>query len=878
MRLICIVGFFTLIFPLAMAGQVILEGKVSGIGGSPVANIHILVYIPGSQSIAGFAVSDRDGAWRLGVNLPIDSLDIVTSSVSYRSERRRIPNKSQTLHFDLVAEVRQLQEFTVRAPNIVQRGDTISYLVSAFASDQDRTISDVLTRMPGIEVEASGRILYQGRPIQRFYVEGLDLMGGRYVMVSQNLPHRSVATVEILENHQPIRILENRVPSFESSLNLRLKRAITTTGTGRMSTGPRPLLWYANITPMTFIDDFQVLTSYQSNNSGRDVSWQLRQLTLDDLRHRMDRPRDNPSMLSLPTFAPSGLPGRRFLLNNIHLINTNGLMRLNNNMQLRANLFYVNDSQRQQGMRYSALFTPTDTISFVEHQESRFFSSHLQGELTLSRNVAQQFLENKLRFSTLGSSRRGIFETGPDNLIQALNSPFHNITNDLRVIHPMGKHLVEFMSFIMYDRSPHQLSFSPGRFEQALGLEHPIENMRQESDRQRFYADHSAGFTFTWRGLSIGPRIGFSYHQQSLATHLLAMQNNQWVEPGQIFANQLDGSHSRAYLQTEVGYRRNQLTITARIPLSLQTVQIQDNSLQQGQRYSKLMINPSISAGYRPSAMWEIWGSLSHNTRFGEIDDVYYGYILLNTRRLQRNAAPLSETASHNFSANIRYRNPFASLFAMVGYSFSTSSHNLMFSNQIQPGGSTVLQAIAIPNRSFMHSIFTNNSISIRPTRTNIQLNANFNHSRRMVLVNDQQFETANPFLNINPRIDQPVTTWLNLEYNANLTNFWTFLGGNHIRNITLLRHYAGFLFTPVTGHSLNLTTEHFSHEGNVSYFVDLEYRFTIRNKSIDININLQNILNATNYTSFSASDFSVVKTTYAMRPRQLVLSARLSF
>ena len=53
-----------------------------------------------------------------------------------------------------------------------------------------------------IEIADNGQITYQGAPIQKFYVEGMDLMDGRYATVSRNLPHQSVASVEIYENQQ----------------------------------------------------------------------------------------------------------------------------------------------------------------------------------------------------------------------------------------------------------------------------------------------------------------------------------------------------------------------------------------------------------------------------------------------------------------------------------------------------------------------------------------------------------------------------------------------------------------------------------------------------------------------------------------------------
>ena len=70
--------------------------------------------------------------------------------------------------------------------------------------------------MPGIEVLDDGKILYQGKPINKYYIEGLDLLEGKYNLANKNLPHKEVTKVQVLENHQPIKVLDSLVYSAGS--------------------------------------------------------------------------------------------------------------------------------------------------------------------------------------------------------------------------------------------------------------------------------------------------------------------------------------------------------------------------------------------------------------------------------------------------------------------------------------------------------------------------------------------------------------------------------------------------------------------------------------------------------------------------------------
>ena len=51
--------------------------------------------------------------------------------------------------------------------------------------------------MPGIEVLDDGKILYQGKPINKYYIEGLDLLEGKYNLANSNLPHKEVVKVQL---------------------------------------------------------------------------------------------------------------------------------------------------------------------------------------------------------------------------------------------------------------------------------------------------------------------------------------------------------------------------------------------------------------------------------------------------------------------------------------------------------------------------------------------------------------------------------------------------------------------------------------------------------------------------------------------------------
>ena len=81
-----------------------------------------------------------------------------------------------TESLDSIINALELKEVIVTAKKIRQSGDTISYSAATYRGKNDKTLEDLLRKMPGIEVKADGQITYNGQWINEFYIEGLDII------------------------------------------------------------------------------------------------------------------------------------------------------------------------------------------------------------------------------------------------------------------------------------------------------------------------------------------------------------------------------------------------------------------------------------------------------------------------------------------------------------------------------------------------------------------------------------------------------------------------------------------------------------------------------------------------------------------------------
>ena len=437
-----------LLFGHFLSAQTVLTGYVKDTEGEPLPNIKVLAYKAGSRIIVAYAGTENDGSYKISVSAEADSLDVATSSLFFEKQTKRIANRTQTVDFILREETQELKGVTVRARSIEQKGDTLEYIVGSFVQKQDKSIEDVLKRMPGIEVADDGKITYQGLPIQKFYVEGMDLMGGNYAAVSKNLPHQSVSSVEVYENHQPVKMLEDKVDSEQASINIKLAKDVALTGTAKVGLGAWPFLWNVNLTPMLFSGKVQMLAAYRSNNTGDDLTLYSRMLTMENLQG--ERPAKLGEELSVKQAATPLFSTNRYLDNQTHLGNLNTLFPVSENTTLRVNLYYLNDLRKQSARQSNTLYLATDTLAYAEQIDNRFRDNQLFGTITLNRNDKVYYLDNKLNFSTAWDKAFG-FDVNNGLLVrQTLETPALSIDNDLRLIIPVGKHLLDFTSYIGY--------------------------------------------------------------------------------------------------------------------------------------------------------------------------------------------------------------------------------------------------------------------------------------------------------------------------------------------------------------------------------------------------------------------------------------------
>ncbi|HRP52254.1 MAG TPA: outer membrane beta-barrel protein [Fluviicola sp.] len=151
-----------------------------------------------------FRRSDKYG--NMSFSLPIDTIEFTVIHPDYgvfRSfffgskdnnelilEPLAMPEKATNLDEVLI--------YANRNP-IYYRGDTLVYVADSFKVKENAVVEDLIRKLPGMTIDASGKITNQGKEISKVLVDGDEFFGSDPTIATKNLAAKGVDKVEVYE-------------------------------------------------------------------------------------------------------------------------------------------------------------------------------------------------------------------------------------------------------------------------------------------------------------------------------------------------------------------------------------------------------------------------------------------------------------------------------------------------------------------------------------------------------------------------------------------------------------------------------------------------------------------------------------------------------
>lgn len=850
------------------AQQVLLLGEATDqFTNAPLSNVLVTIRPAGENKIVKYTQTSQDGTYSIKLQSFPNNHVLYFSMIGYAPQTIELTDGRHQYDIQLSEQVTKLKEVIVKAPSIRQKGDTISYMVSSFANVQDKSLADVLKKMPGIEIEKSGVIKFNGVAINKFYIEGKDLLGGRYGLATNNMHQQDVGSVEVMENHQPIKALEDISFSQNPAINIRLKEDAKArwVGTAKIGAGLNPFLWDAEVFAMRFTAKTQSLNTYKTNNTGIDVTQETQTFSIDDIVGQFSKNYHLDNYISVRPDNLTDIDANRVRFNKSHMISTNNLWALNNKLDLTTQIVYTNHQLNSDNFSETTYYLKDSIIVTDIGESATSKQNRLSADIVLTANTSTYYLKNKLnadvQWNNIDMNITGSFPNS-----QSASVPHHQFSNDLEILKRFGNRSYTLNSYNLFQIKPQDLYVTR-------------ENDKQQQDIRStaFYTNTNTTMSFHFNPVTIAMKLGITGVHRSMKSELTGVSDALGI-----MNNNLSMNYFNLYVSPELEYKNDGLEAKLNVPVSFAPYRYHEKIQGSTDSKTKFLLSPSLYIRYYFTSRLTI--SVSGRLAQSPVEEqlFYSGLLLQNYRNLTRGFIDYNTANQKSTSLNISYKKPLSAFFANAGLVRSWNKTK------------------RATNRSFLDNYILNTFIPQNSSSDVWMLNGNA--SKGLDLINGMvslrlsyltysgsifQNKIKTPYSSsiwsLAPKINSRITRWCNFSYEFNYESNCLNVKDTETQSSSKsLSQVLSCNFAPTKKYNIELTGEHYYNETSSNaakniFLADAEFTYSFVS-GWELNFSVRNIFNQNKYRYTRYDGLTSMSKEYKIRPRNFLVSVFFRF
>ncbi len=223
---------FCLWSSLTWAAHYSVYGRVMTQNATPVemATVRLFAYSGADSTLVQGVQTDMEGRFVLP-NIEIGKYRLLVSSVGFQEQRVNVVVEDKEVRLRpirLAEEVQRLSqvEVTGKAAELTVRGDTIEYNTSAYRTNENDMVEDLLKKMSGVQVDADGKVTVNGEEIKQVRIDGKKFFEDDVQMATKNIPADMIEKIQVLDKKSEMAELTGfEDEDTERIINLQLKKS-----------------------------------------------------------------------------------------------------------------------------------------------------------------------------------------------------------------------------------------------------------------------------------------------------------------------------------------------------------------------------------------------------------------------------------------------------------------------------------------------------------------------------------------------------------------------------------------------------------------------------------------------------------------------------
>lgn len=196
-----------LLLGLVSAGQTLrLSGNTNDTAAKQgLPNVLLMALRFNDSSLVKYSRSNAEGVFKT-IIVPLDTYIVILSHPNFSDKTYLLVPSAKDSVFSFKNVVLPPKSIALKEVEIIAykeksyyKGDTLIFTADSFKTGQNATVEDLLKKLPGVRVDAAGKITIQGKEVDQVLVDGDEFFGSDPTIATRNLNAASIENVQVYD-------------------------------------------------------------------------------------------------------------------------------------------------------------------------------------------------------------------------------------------------------------------------------------------------------------------------------------------------------------------------------------------------------------------------------------------------------------------------------------------------------------------------------------------------------------------------------------------------------------------------------------------------------------------------------------------------------
>jgi hypothetical protein len=401
----------------------------------PIESATVYLSSVKDSSVVDYTITSKLGNFDFKIKKINQPIFLKVSYVSYRETKIQLASVTEDKDFgniELKESVNNLDEVVIKneTPPIRIKKDTLEFNASSFKLRPDANVETLLKQLPGVEIDAEGKITVNGKEVNQILVNGKPFFDKDGKIALQNLPSDIINKVQVTDTKtKKEEITGQAASSNNASINLTIDEDKNKGFFGKFMAGGGTDKRYESSALVNYFKNKRKISVLASSNNINATGF-----SMDEIFDNMSGSRNNSFYTS--SDGSFGLNGMRFGGNkgitHSNLLGINYSDELAKEFETTASYFFASADTKNKNRTSQINFLPDGNFTTNSNSDLKEdkYSHNLNAELEYKIDSTASFVFVPKFAKSNSQSVTNSHEESLDEANQLLNESTSFVTNE----------------------------------------------------------------------------------------------------------------------------------------------------------------------------------------------------------------------------------------------------------------------------------------------------------------------------------------------------------------------------------------------------------------------------------------------------------------